>query len=95
MEEARGISRRISQSGKSAHQPPPSFLSLPEGFITLAVAQKSVQRKKLKTFLTLKTDYDIILELSRTTPRLTADLESWSDKIAKIIKNQLDKANET
>jgi hypothetical protein len=35
-----GFSRRISQSGKSPHQPPPSFSSLPEGFITLVVAQK-------------------------------------------------------
>jgi hypothetical protein len=35
-----GFSRRISQSGKSAHQPPLSFSSLPDGFITLAVAQK-------------------------------------------------------
>jgi hypothetical protein len=40
-----GFSRRISQSGKSPHQPPPSFSSLPDGFITLAVAKKNVQRK--------------------------------------------------
>jgi hypothetical protein len=28
-----GFSRRISQSGKSPHQPPPSFSSLSDGFI--------------------------------------------------------------
>jgi hypothetical protein len=57
-----GFSRRISQSGKSPHQPPPSFSSLPEGFITLVVAPKkcTAQLAHFKKYLYISVIYDIL-----------------------------------